>query len=56
MGEVSEQDRKQVVDEIAPIGQTPCRSDEQSNQPQLPLTAEHFEDSGSSQVRFLTSS
>jgi hypothetical protein len=56
MGEVSEQDRRLVVDEIAHIGRSPCHSDEQSNQPQLPLTAEHFEDSGSSQVRFLTSS
>ena len=52
MGEVSEQDRRLVVDEIAHIGRSPCHSDEQSNQPQLPLPAEHFEES---QVRFLSS-
>ncbi len=27
MGEVSEQDRRQVVDEIAPISQSPCHSE-----------------------------
>ena len=55
MSKVSDQEGTQVVDEIATMDQSPCRSDDLSNQPQLALTAEHFEDSGSSQVRYLTS-